>query len=63
MKVTRGRADRTTTTDQHHIPMKTTGIIGGAGFIGSHVTNKFLSEGHRVRVGTTDLTSTERLRT
>ncbi len=43
--------------------MKTTGIIGGAGFIGSHVTNKFLSEGHRVRVGTTDLTSTERLRT
>ncbi|MFT3884029.1 MAG: FISUMP domain-containing protein [Flavobacteriales bacterium] len=39
--------------------MTTTGIIGGAGFIGSHATKKFLAEGHRVRVGTTDLASPE----
>jgi len=30
--------------------MKTVGIIGGAGFIGSYVTKKFLQEGYRVRV-------------
>lgn len=35
--------------------MKTIGIIGGAGFIGSHVTRKFLSEGHRVRVSASDI--------
>lgn len=35
--------------------MKIAGIIGGAGFIGSHITRKFLEEGYRVRVGTTDL--------
>jgi nucleoside-diphosphate-sugar epimerase len=40
--------------------MKTVGIIGGSGYIGSHITKKFLEEGHRVRVGTTDLTKTEK---
>lgn len=38
--------------------MKTIGIIGGAGFIGSHVTRKFLSEGHRVRVSASDIANT-----
>lgn len=37
--------------------MKTVGIIGGAGFIGSYVTQKFLAEGYRVKVSTTDLTN------
>jgi nucleoside-diphosphate-sugar epimerase len=40
--------------------MKTAGIIGGAGFIGSHITRKFLAEGYRVRVGTTSLSNTEK---
>lgn len=35
--------------------MKTIGIIGGAGFIGSHITRKFLSEGYRVRVSASDI--------
>lgn len=35
--------------------MKKVGIIGGAGFIGSHVTRIFLEEGFKVRVSTTDL--------
>lgn len=30
--------------------MKTVGIIGGAGFIGSHITKKFLADGYRVIV-------------
>lgn len=38
--------------------MKTIGIIGGAGFIGSHVTRKFLAEGHRVRVSASDIANT-----
>jgi dihydroflavonol-4-reductase len=37
--------------------MKTVGIIGGAGFIGSHVTQKFLAEGYQVKVSTTDITN------
>ncbi len=40
--------------------MKTIGIIGGAGYIGSHITKKFLAEGHRVRVGTTDLAKADK---
>lgn len=39
--------------------MKKTGIIGGAGFIGSHVTKKFLAEGHDVRVSVRDLAKKE----
>ena len=39
--------------------MKRTGIIGGAGFIGSHITKKFLAEGHDVRVSVRDLAKKE----
>ncbi len=39
-------------------PVKTAGIIGGAGFIGSHITRKFLAEGYRVRVSASDPAST-----
>ncbi|MEO5889473.1 MAG: NAD-dependent epimerase/dehydratase family protein [Ferruginibacter sp.] len=35
--------------------MKTAGIIGGAGFIGSYVTRIFLENGFRVRVSATDI--------
>lgn len=35
--------------------MKKVGIIGGSGFIGSHITRIFLEEGFKVRVSTTDL--------
>ena len=35
--------------------MQTVGIIGGAGFIGSYVTQKFLAEGYHVKVSTTDI--------
>jgi dihydroflavonol-4-reductase len=35
--------------------MKKVGIIGGAGFIGSHITRIFLEEGFKVRVSTTDI--------
>ncbi|MBS1944751.1 MAG: NAD-dependent epimerase/dehydratase family protein [Bacteroidetes bacterium] len=38
--------------------MKTAGIIGGAGFIGSHITKKFLEEGYRVRVSASDIANT-----
>lgn len=38
--------------------VKTAGIIGGAGFIGSHVTRKFLAEGYRVRVSASDPANT-----
>lgn len=40
--------------------MKTVGIIGGAGFIGSHVTAKFLDEGYAVRVSASDIADTAR---
>ncbi len=40
--------------------MKTVGIIGGSGFIGSHTTKKFLQEGFKVRVSATDITKTEK---
>ncbi len=39
----------------NQISQPTIGIIGGAGFIGSHVTKKFLDEGYRVKVSSTDL--------
>lgn len=40
--------------------MQTVGIIGGAGFIGSYVTQKFLTEGYAVKVSTTDLAKPEK---
>lgn len=40
--------------------MKTVGIIGGSGFIGSHVTKKFLSEGYKVKVSATDISNPEK---
>ena len=36
--------------------MRKVGIIGGAGFIGSHVTQQFLDHGFGVKVSTTDIT-------
>lgn len=35
--------------------MKSIGIIGGSGFIGSHVTKKFLAENFNVKVSSTDI--------
>ncbi|MFY0714834.1 NAD-dependent epimerase/dehydratase family protein [Seonamhaeicola sp. NFXS20] len=35
--------------------MKKIGIIGGSGFIGSHVTKIFLNKGYQVKVSTTDI--------
>jgi len=40
--------------------MKKVGVIGGAGFIGSFVTRKFLKEGYKVKVSTTDLSKKEK---
>jgi len=40
--------------------MKKVGIIGGAGFIGSYNTKKFLREGYKVKVSTTDLSNKEK---
>ena len=37
--------------------MKTVGIIGGAGFIGSYVTQQFLANGYRVKVSATDISN------
>lgn len=37
--------------------MKTAGIIGGAGFIGSYNTKKILSEGYKVKVSVTDISN------
>ena len=37
--------------------MKTVGIIGGSGFIGSWVTKKFLEENYKVKVSSTDITN------
>lgn len=42
--------------------MKTLGIIGGSGFIGSHVTRKFLREGYDVKVGVTDIKNSKKYR-
>jgi len=40
--------------------MKKTGIIGGSGFIGSHITKKFLEEGFKVKVSATDISKKEK---
>lgn len=40
--------------------MKTVGIIGGSGFIGSHTTKKFLENNFKVRVSATDISKTEK---
>ena len=40
--------------------MKTVGIIGGAGFIGSYVTKQFLENGYRVKVSATDISNKEK---
>ena len=40
--------------------MKTVGIIGDSGFIGSYTTQKFLNEGYRVKVSTTDISNKEK---
>lgn len=40
--------------------MKKVGIIGGSGFIGSYTTKKFLQEGFKVRVSTTDISKPEK---
>jgi dihydroflavonol-4-reductase len=42
--------------------MKTVGIIGGAGFIGSYVTKLFLENNCKVRVSTTDITNKSKYR-
>lgn len=40
--------------------MKTVGIIGGSGFIGSYNTQKFLNEGYKVKVSATDISKKEK---
>lgn len=40
--------------------MKKVGIIGGAGFIGSYNTQKFLDEGYKVKVSTVDISKEEK---
>lgn len=40
--------------------MKKIGIIGGSGFIGSHVTQQFLNHGFEVKVSTTDISKKEK---
>ena len=40
--------------------MKTVGIIGGSGFIGSYITKKFLEEGFNVKVSSTDISNKEK---
>jgi hypothetical protein len=37
--------------------MKKVGIIGGAGFIGSHITKQFLDHGFEVKASTTDISN------
>lgn len=40
--------------------MKTVGIIGGAGFIGSYVTRQFLENGFKVKVSALDISNKEK---
>ena len=42
--------------------MKTAGIIGGSGYIGSYVTQKFLKEGYKVKVSTRDIRNKKKYR-
>lgn len=42
--------------------MKKVGIIGGSGFIGSHITKKYLQEGFKVRVSSTDIANRDKYR-
>ncbi len=42
--------------------MKTVGIIGGSGFIGSHTTKQFLEQGYNVKVSATDISKPEKYR-
>ncbi|XMO86987.1 NAD-dependent epimerase/dehydratase family protein [Algibacter sp. AS12] len=40
--------------------MKKAGIIGGSGFIGSHITKVFLNHGYQVKVSTTNISSEQK---
>ena len=40
--------------------MKTVGVIGGSGFIGSYITKVFLEHGFKVRVSSTDISNKEK---
>lgn len=40
--------------------MKTVGIIGGSGFIGSYITKRFLKKGFNVKVSVTDIKKSEK---
>ncbi len=40
--------------------MKKVGIIGGSGFIGSHITKRFLEAGYKVKVSATDISKKEK---
>ena len=40
--------------------MKNVGITGGAGFIGSYITKKFLDEGYKVRVSVTNISKSHK---
>ncbi len=40
--------------------MKTVGLIGGSGLIGSHTTQKFLNEGYNLKVSVTDIKKSEK---
>jgi dihydroflavonol-4-reductase len=42
--------------------MKKVGIIGGAGFIGSHITKRFLETGFDVKVSTTNISKQEKFK-
>ncbi|MFO7847551.1 MAG: NAD-dependent epimerase/dehydratase family protein [Balneolaceae bacterium] len=42
--------------------MKTAGIIGGAGYIGSYVTKRFLDEGYTVKISTRDISKKKKYR-
>tara|TARA_R110000850_G_scaffold147130_1_gene269298 strand:- start:10508 stop:11467 length:960 start_codon:yes stop_codon:yes gene_type:complete len=44
------------------IIMKKVGIIGGSGFIGSHITRQFLENGFEVKVSATDITREDKYR-
>jgi nucleoside-diphosphate-sugar epimerase len=45
---------------QNYEMMKTVGIIGGSGFIGSYITRKFLEEGFEVKVSVTNINKIEK---